>query len=82
MKRLERIYMPPMTELQQYEYDAASLRFRDLRGAFKGMHCLKYAQYIERIEAGLKSKPSCFFKFANLKRNSSGYPSAMFLADG
>jgi hypothetical protein len=52
---------------------------RDLRGAFKGMHRLKYAQYIERVEAGLKSNPRCFFKFANLKRNTSGYPFAMFL---
>jgi predicted glycosyltransferase involved in capsule biosynthesis len=42
---------------------------------------LKYAQYIERIEAGLKSNPRCFFKFANLKRYSSVYPSAMFLGD-
>jgi hypothetical protein len=61
------------------EYDEASQRFRDLRGAFNGMHRLKYAQYIERVEAGLKSNPRCFFKFANLKRNTSGYPFAMFL---
>jgi hypothetical protein len=40
---------------------------------------LKYAQYIERIEAGLTSNPRCFFKFVNLKQNSSGYLSAMFL---
>jgi hypothetical protein len=55
--------------------------FKKVRGAFKGMHRLKYAQYIERIEAGLKSNPRSFFKFANLKRNSSGYPFAMFLGD-
>jgi hypothetical protein len=78
MKGFEKIYIRPMTELQQYEYDAALQRFRDLRGAFKGMHRLKYAQYIERIEAGLKSNPRCLFRFANLKLNSSGYPSAMF----
>jgi hypothetical protein len=36
---------------------------------------------IGRVEAGLKSNPRCFFKFANLKRNSSDYPSAMFLGD-
>jgi hypothetical protein len=72
-----------MTELQQCEYDAASKRFRDLRGAFKGMHCSKFVQYIDRVEAGLKSNTRCFFKFkfANLKRNSTGYPSAMFLGD-
>jgi hypothetical protein len=61
------------------EYDAASQRFCDLRGAFMKMHCLIYVQYIERIEAGLKSNPRCFLKFVNLKRNSSGFPSAMFL---
>jgi hypothetical protein len=32
-------------------------------------------------EIGLKSNPRCFFRFANSKRNSSGYPSAMFLGD-
>jgi hypothetical protein len=70
-----------MTELQQCEYDAASQRFRDLRGAFQAMPRLKYIQYIKRVKAGLKSNPRCFFKFANLKRNSSGYLSAMFLGD-
>jgi hypothetical protein len=70
-----------MTELQQYEYNAASQRFRDLRGAFKGVHRLKYAQNIERIEAGLKYNLRCFFKFANLKQNSSAKSSAMFLGD-
>jgi hypothetical protein len=34
------------------------------------MHRFKYAQYIERVEASLKFNPRCFFKFANLKRNS------------
>jgi hypothetical protein len=63
------------------EYDAASQSFRDLRGAFMRMHYLIYAQYIERIEAGLKSNPRCFLKFVSLKRNSSGFPSAMFLTN-
>jgi hypothetical protein len=36
------------------------------------VHHLKYAHYIEKIEAGFKSNPRCFFKFANLKRNSMG----------
>jgi hypothetical protein len=79
MKELENIYIRPMTELQQYEYDAAPQRFFDLRGAFKGMHRLKYARYIERIEAGLKSNSQCFLKFANLKRNSSGYAWVTFV---
>jgi hypothetical protein len=47
---------------------------------------LKYAQYeaqyiLESVKVGFKSNPRCFFKFANLKRNSSGYSSAMFLDD-
>jgi hypothetical protein len=29
----------------------------------------------------LVSNLSCFFKFANLKQNFSGYPSAMILSD-
>jgi predicted glycosyltransferase involved in capsule biosynthesis len=45
------------------------------------MECTVYALYIERVEAGLKSNPRCFFKFANLKRNSSSYPSTMLLGD-
>jgi hypothetical protein len=80
MKVWEKIYIRPMTELQECEYDAVSKRFRGLRGTFKGVTCLKYAQYIERIEDSLKSYPRGFFKFANLKRKSSDYPSAMFLA--
>jgi hypothetical protein len=59
----------------------SSQRSRDLRDAFKGMYRLKYAQHIERIEVGLKTNPRYFFKFANLKRNSSGYPSATFMGD-
>jgi hypothetical protein len=65
MKKLGKIYIRPM---QQCEYDAASQRFLDLKGAFKGMHRLKYAQYIERVETGRKSNPRYFFKLANLKK--------------
>jgi hypothetical protein len=79
MKELGKLYTRQKTELQQCDYDAASQRFRVLRGAFKGMHRLKNAQYNERVEVGLKSNFRCFFKFANLKRNSNDYPSAMFL---
>jgi hypothetical protein len=35
MKGLEKIYFRPKTDLQQYEYDAASQIFHDLRCAFK-----------------------------------------------
>jgi hypothetical protein len=46
---------------------------------FKSLHRLKYAQYIVRIEGGLKNNPRGFFKYADMKRNASGYPSSMFL---
>jgi hypothetical protein len=72
MKGLEKIYIRPMTELQLCENDAALERFRDLKRAFKGMYRIKYVQYIRRVEAGLKSNPRCFFKFANLNQNSNG----------
>jgi hypothetical protein len=74
MKELGKLYIRPITELQQCEYDVVSQRFRDLRCAVKGMHRLKYAHYIERVEAGLKCNPRCFFI-------SSGYPFVMFLGD-
>jgi hypothetical protein len=35
MKELGKIYIRPMAELQQCEYDAASQRFHDLKSAFK-----------------------------------------------
>jgi hypothetical protein len=43
------------------------------------MHHLKYAQYIEKIGAGLKSNPRCFFKFANFEQNNCGYSLVMSL---
>jgi hypothetical protein len=42
---------------------------------------MKYDLYIERIESGIKSDPRTFFKFANMKRNSSGYPEKIKLLD-
>jgi hypothetical protein len=54
--------------LQQYDYDAASQRFRDLRGVFKGI-CSVYWE----DRGWSQISPSLFLKFANLKRNSSGY---------
>jgi hypothetical protein len=60
-------------------YDTAFRRFRDLRRDFKSLHRLKYAQYIVRIESGLKNNPRGFFKYADMKRNASGYLSSMFL---
>jgi hypothetical protein len=54
-------------------------RFRELRRDFKSLHRLKYAQYNVRIEGGLKNNTRGIFKYANMKRNASGYPSSMFL---
>jgi hypothetical protein len=45
------------------------------------MHRLKYDQYIKKIESNIKTVPRSFFKFADMKRNTSGYPSTMFLED-
>jgi hypothetical protein len=50
------------------EFDAACARFQDLRGDFKSLHRMKFDLYIEGIESGIRSD----YKFANMKRNSSG----------
>jgi hypothetical protein len=42
---------------------------------------LKYTQSIVRIEGGLKNNPRRFFKYADMKRNASSYPSSMFLGN-
>jgi hypothetical protein len=68
-----------MSESDQRLYDTASCRFRELWRDFKSLHRLKYAQYIVRFEGGLKSNPRGFFKYADMKRNASGFPSSMFL---
>jgi hypothetical protein len=67
-----------MSESDQCLYDTASRRFRELRRDFKSLQRLKYAQHIVRIEGGLKNNPRGFFKYADMKRIASGYPSSMF----
>jgi hypothetical protein len=79
LKEFETLYVRPMSESDQCLYDTAFHRFRELRRDFKGLHRLKYAQYIVRIEGGLKNTPRGFFKYADMKHNASGYPSSMFL---
>jgi hypothetical protein len=69
----------PMSESDQCFYDTAFHRFRELRRDFKSLHRLKYAQYIVRIEGSLKNNPRGFFKYADMKRNASSYPSSTFL---
>jgi Reverse transcriptase (RNA-dependent DNA polymerase) len=81
MKEIVKKNDRPMCEREQAEHDAACTRFHDLRCDFKSLHRLKYEQYIENIENGIKTDPRSFFKFADMKRNSSGYPASMFFHD-
>jgi hypothetical protein len=53
-------------------------RFQDLRSDFKTLYRMKYDLYIEGIGSGIKSDSRSFFKFANMKWISSGYPPSMF----
>jgi hypothetical protein len=68
-----------MSELDQCLYNKALHRFWVLRRGFKSLHRLKYFQYIVRIESSLKNNTQGYFKYADIKRNASGYPSSMFL---
>jgi hypothetical protein len=79
LKEFESLHVRSMSESDQCLYDTALHRFRELRRDFKSLHRLKYATYIVRIESGLKNNPRGFFKYADIKRNASGYPSSMFL---
>jgi hypothetical protein len=67
-----------LTIENQNNYDAALLRFQNLRADFKTLHRLKHVEYINKVECELKSNPCEFFKLVNLKRKSCGYPSSMF----
>jgi hypothetical protein len=55
LKDFETFHVRPMFELDQCLYDTVFHRFWELRPNFKSLHCLKYAQYIVRIEGGLKN---------------------------
>jgi hypothetical protein len=79
LKEFATIHVCPLSESDQCLYDTAFHRFRELMGDFQSLHRLKYAQYIVRIESGLKNNPRGFFMYADMKRNASGYPSSMFL---
>jgi hypothetical protein len=68
-----------MSESVQGHDDTACHRFCDLKKDFKCLHRVKYAQYIERERSGIKTNPRIFFRFADIKKNSTGYPSAMFV---
>jgi hypothetical protein len=78
LKEFETLHVRPMSESDQYLYNTAFRRFRELMRDFKRLHRLKYAQYIVRIEAGLKKNSQGFFKYADRKLNASGYPSSKF----
>jgi Reverse transcriptase (RNA-dependent DNA polymerase) len=81
MKEVAAKFYRPMSSTVKTQYDAASTRYRELRRDFKSLHHIKYEQYIQKIEDNIKTDPRTFFKFADMKRNSCGYPSAMFLND-
>jgi hypothetical protein len=81
LKEFETLHVRPMSELDQCLYDTAFRRFWELRRDFMTLNRLKYAQYIMRIEGGLKNNPRGFFKYADMKRNASGYSSSMFLGN-
>jgi hypothetical protein len=70
-----------MSESDQCLHDTAFRRFWELRRNLKSLHRLKYAQYIMRIEGGLKNNPREFLKYADLKRNAGGYSSSIFLGN-
>jgi hypothetical protein len=78
VKRVSRTYERTGYEENNAEFHVASARFQNLRGDFKLLHRMKYNRYIEGIESGINSYSRSFFKFSNMKRNSSGYPSSMF----
>jgi hypothetical protein len=78
-KEFETLHVRPMSESDQCLCDMVFRRFQERRRDFKSFYHLKYAQYIVRFEGGLQNNPRGFFKYADMKRNASGYPSAMFL---
>jgi hypothetical protein len=57
------LHVRPMSESDQCLNDTAFHRFWELRRDFKSLHRLKYAQYIVRIEGGLKNNPRGCFKY-------------------
>jgi hypothetical protein len=79
LKKIETFHVRPMSKSNQCLYDTVFHRFRELRRNFKGLHRLQCAQYIVRIEGGLKNNPRIFFKYADMKRCASGYPWSIFL---
>lgn len=51
--------------------------FVSLRDQFKSEFNTKYLLYIRMIEANIKQNPKLFWKFANDKRSTAGFPSIM-----
>jgi hypothetical protein len=81
LTEFETLHVRPMSESDQCLYDTAFRPFWELMRDFKSLHRLKYAQYIVRIEGGLKKIPRGFFKYAYMKRYASGYASSIFLGN-
>jgi hypothetical protein len=72
-------HVRPLSESNQCLYDTAFHRFAELRCDLKSLHRLKSAQYIVRIESGLKNNPWVFFKYTYMKLNAIGGLSSMFM---
>jgi hypothetical protein len=77
MKKASKTYKRTGDEENKTELDAICARFQDFKGGFKSLHRMKYDLCIEELKGGIKSEPQKKFKFANIKRNSSGYSSSM-----
>ncbi len=78
LKKLSRVSVRPLDKISQANFEIVAGRFCDLRSNFKVIHRIKYNQYIEKIEENIKNDPRSFFRYANFKRNSNGYPSSLF----
>lgn len=55
--------------------------FDVLRKKYTYLNRFLYNNYILEIESNIRSRPDRFWKFVNSNRNSSGYPTTMFLQE-
>jgi hypothetical protein len=79
VKNFEKMNIRRMSESVQGQYDATCCRFHNLRKDFKYMHRFEYAQYIEWVGTGIKTTPQNIFRITDMIKNSTAYPSTMFL---
>ena len=53
------------------------LRYSVCRANYNKINMLYYKNYINNIKINLNNNPKSFYKFINLKKKSTGYPSTM-----